>query len=224
MYESSGSIQMNKPKREKVICPTKERLSELYVDQKLSQKQIADHYHVKQNTVTGWMKRMGIQARTTLTITSPSTSASTTDPTLEGDLVLPDHLAGMNVTSKSLEKGSYQKKLLAWAAPHLFPEWINAVRRNLKLNEVQTMKLAAEVFGITKQANSGINVNVNQNNAVINEQHNTKIDGPASFEEIARILAAEEHSRRLIPAAESVQFDPTPDGPGTPDVIDVDFM
>lgn len=120
----------------------------------------------------------------------------------EPDILLPDKLAAAKVTAKALQKGSYQKKLLAFFAPVLLPELLNSIRRNLKISDTQTQKLAADIFGLTPKT-GGFSINVNQQNVNSGGGRSVAEDGCGSFEDIARVLAERREKRAALPPAGS---------------------
>jgi hypothetical protein len=128
------------------------------------------------------------------------------------DIRLPEKIATRSVTAKSLGKGTYQKALLAAVAPILIPDMVNAIRRNLHLNDMQAAKLTAEIFGMAGKKDAGIVLNVNQQNNNVAESHAHRAsDGPRSFEDIQSILEEEEKRRKAIPASFEPVYDATPD-------------
>ena len=125
---------------------------------------------------------------------------------------LPEKLAAKPVTVRNLKKGSFQSAMLAHAAPELLVDLLNCVRRSLNLNDMQAAKLTAEMYGMAGRKDTGLVVNVNQNNANVAESRSGRgADGPRSFEEIQAILEEEERNRRAIPASFEASFEPTPD-------------
>lgn len=139
--------------------------------------------------------------------------ASPPAPALPPDLALPEKLAGANVTARSLRNGAYQRKLLAFFAPYLLPEFFNSIRRNLHISDAQTQKLAAEIFGLTQTGKGGVNILVNQNN-----QNNAKAESasvsrtgqPTTPDEMFRMLSEEREQRKQV-RTRDIEFLPTPD-------------
>ena len=136
-------------------------------------------------------------------------------PTLERKepppIYLPEKLANKQVTARALAKGNYQKAVLASVAHIILPDLMNSIRRNLHLNNTQTEKLVAEIFGIAGKPGAGIVLNVNQNNQNVADHSTRHGDGPGSFEEIQAILEEEEKIRRAIPASFEPIYEATPD-------------
>ena len=139
-------------------------------------------------------------------------SAPTLDRQEPKPIQLPDKLAHKQITPRSLAKGSYQKAVLASVAHIILPDLMNSIRRNLHLNNTQTEKLVAEIFGIAGKPGTGIVLNVNQNNQNVSESHSRRgSDGPVSFEDIARVLEEESQKRKAIPATFEASYEATPD-------------
>jgi hypothetical protein len=136
-------------------------------------------------------------------------------PTLERkklpDIKLPEKIVAQTVTGRSLGKGNYQKKILAAVAHILIPDMMNAIRRNLHIDDMAAAKLTAELYGMAGKKDAGIVLNVNQqNNNVAESRASRDSGGPMSFEHIQQILEEEEKARRAIPASFEPVFEPTP--------------
>lgn len=142
---------------------------------------------------------------------SKSKTATGTPPAPIPDLVIPGKL--LKATPRQIENGAFQKRLLtSILIPLLGPDWVNGMRRNLRMNNTQTEKLMAEMYGMTSKS-GGMQINVNQNSdnrtAVITRS--TKEAG--SPDEIYRGLAAERERRKAVTqGAPTVQMVATPLG------------
>jgi hypothetical protein len=146
------------------------------------------------------------------------------DPAIRALLEVPDITVPetVNKTSpKSLASGAYQRKLLAFFAPVLLPEVLNAIRRNVRVGDVQAQKLAADILGLTPKG-GGINLFMNQQNvnqAKSEADSGRRVSGPTTPDEMFRLLAQEREQRRINAASGVIDLVATPSAEYEKDVL-----
>lgn len=134
------------------------------------------------------------------------------------EIALTPSLASAKVTSKSLSKGAYQKKLAAHFAPHILPKTFNALREAVQCGNMSAVKLVFELYEMI-QSPKGISI-INDNRSVnVDARGGGGGGGPEerSFERVARMLD-ETRERRitagnpLSSGVDILDLTPTPEG------------
>jgi hypothetical protein len=137
------------------------------------------------------------------------------------EIALSPSLASAKVTSKSLSKGVYQKKLAAHFAPHLLPKTLNALRESVQCGNIAAIKTVLELYEMV-QSDKKISI-INDNRSVnVDARGDGSGRGPEdrSFEHVARLLD-ETREKRLAtgnplagPILDITDFTPTPERDG----------
>ena len=135
-------------------------------------------------------------------------------PAVEEDLKLPSAFLRTKVGPRSIQSGSYQRRLLAIFAPVLGPALLNSLHRNLKIGDSRAQGLVAEILGMTSKSGPVVKVNVNQsnnNNARAESASISQSKSASSPDEIYPMLASEREQRRsLAPASIPIDLEATP--------------
>lgn len=120
-------------------------------------------------------------------------------------LVPPSKMSGKGASPRGISRGSYQRKLLAFFAPHIIPDLLNGIRRGIAANDSQALKLAAEIYQFTAKKGPAVTVNVEQNNDNRTANLSGKVEPGElmTFEEMARV-ATDSARKRLMPGAAAV--------------------
>lgn len=114
------------------------------------------------------------------------------------DILLPDKLANANPTSKALTSGLYQRKLLAFFAPHVLPKMFNSLMKGLQSGDARAIQQAGELYQMLG-GKGGVNVNVTQSNNNKAEAVSASASkGISSPDEMFRQLAQERQERRTM--------------------------
>lgn len=121
-----------------------------------------------------------------------------TKPKKQPDIVLPEKLAGVNLTGKSITSGAYQRKLLGFFAPHVLPKMFNSLMANLHAGDPRAIQQAGEMYQMLG-GRSAVNVNVTQHNENKAEAISASASkGISSPDEMFRQLAQERQDRRTL--------------------------
>jgi hypothetical protein len=136
---------------------------------------------------------------------------------LKGVPCVPENLALAVVTPKQLASQAYQKRLLAHFAPVAIIRALQSAIRDLDSGNAS--KAREQIFQAYRiiEGKSAVSLNVNQQVANVSRgSAGPSDDGQyASFEDIARVVDAEQRKRLEAPRAvidlNAATFDPTPE-------------
>lgn len=125
-------------------------------------------------------------------------------------IVLPDALLKAKVTPANLASGAYQKKILAWCAPHIAPGLMNSIMRGLEDDDPAARRLSAEMLNFVASGKGNINIALSQTNQTANVGRGPADgDDARSFEDMMRRLHEKRQHQALLPAGPI--FDATPE-------------